>query len=95
MKTIEVYNSDNVNLNEFIQNEELFVNMKNKYLVYKNDLGWYLHTKEEVIDYANNLIDANPELYPNQKMVNSIEDSVYIIENTLDNERVIEFKGKF
>lgn len=95
MKTIEVYNSDYVNLNEFIQNEELFVNMKNKYLVYKNDLGWHLHTKEEIINYANNLIDANPELYPNQKMVNSIADSVYIIENTLDNERVIEFKGTF
>jgi hypothetical protein len=70
----------------------LYINMEDKYLVYQNDIGWNIMTKEEVLSYGQNLIEANPELYPNKEDLDfSLESIIYVIENTLDNEEVVQF----
>lgn len=70
----------------------LFINMEDKYLVFQNDIGWNIMTKEEVISYGTNLIDANPEIFTNKEELDySLESMIFVIENTLDNEQVVQF----
>ena len=103
MNVIKVANTKFVNILEVmnIKSEEvLMIDMSDKFIVHKNDIGQSIMIECEVISYAKNLVEANPEIWS----VNSdgislhdginINDAIHIIHNTLDNESVINFENK-
>lgn len=105
MRKIKVYNKETISIKELYKSvnneyqqelpEDMTISMKDKYIVYLNDIGYAIKTTEEVIQYANNLMVANPELDYGFNHVENINDADYVISNTLDNEEVIEFVDNF
>ena len=100
METINVYNSSHTDMKELanqlgVEANDILIDLTDKYIVYKNDMGFEIMTKSRLIEYAHNLIHANPEIYQGRdSSLFSFDDLVEVINTTLDNERVYKIASK-
>ena len=91
---VKFYNSRTVSAKEISNQmgfdyDNIIIDLTGKFLVTKNDMGVQVMTAQEVIEYAQNLVEANPELWHNLG-VRDLDEAKNVIHHTLDNERVDE-----
>jgi len=67
--------------------DNILIDLTDKFLVTKNDMGVQIMSEMEVIQYAQNLVEANEELWHGLQ-VRDLAEAKNIIHHTLDNERV-------
>jgi len=89
---VKFYNSKTVSAKDISNQmgfdyDNILIDLTGKYLVTKNDLGVQIMDELEVIGYAQNLVEANEELWHGLK-VRHLDEAKNIIHHTLDNERV-------
>lgn len=103
MKTIKVYNSRTCEMKELgsqlgVEGQALMIDMSGKYIVYQNDVGYVIMSEKRVIEYAKNLLQANPDVWERHTYlthgIDEIHEAVGVIENTLDNETVYEIESQ-
>jgi hypothetical protein len=99
MDTIKLYNASHVDMKELsnelgVESGDILIDLSDKYIVYKNDMGFEIMTKSRLTEYAYNLIQAHPEMYEGRNYsLFSFDDLIEVINTTLDNERVYKIES--
>ena len=99
MDTIKLYNASCVDMKELsnelgVESGDLLIDISDKYIVYKNDMGFEIMTRSRLIEYAHHLVLSNPEIYEGRdSSMFSFDDLIEVIHHTLDNERVYKIES--